>query len=159
VNGKGDLNERYKVHGNDLDSLRQGFREIGMPENRYREALAIVREITEANDVREFRWYKTEGKDELCCYWDKQTVNVLWITPSNVHMRAETSLVQRPQRATTWRGERDEPDEVGWLLPGADRGPGGGPQRPKAAEVLCPETFVWQPAGTVCPVCDVVHGE
>jgi hypothetical protein len=56
-------------------------------------------------------------------------------------------------------GERDEPDEVGWLLPGAVRGVGGGPQRPKAAEVRCPETFVWQPAGSVCPDCDVLHSE
>jgi hypothetical protein len=158
VNGKGDANKRYRVHGDGVDSLRAGFHEIGMPENRRGEARAIVREVVEANDVREFRWYKTEGKDELCCYWDDHAANVLWITPNNVHIKADTSLVRRPQRTATWREDRDG-GGVGWLLPGADRGAGGGRLRPKAADVRCPVTYIWQPAGTVCSSCDVVHSE
>lgn len=158
MNGKGEANKRYRVHGDGFNSLTAGFQEIGMPEVRRGEALAIVREVAEANDVREFRWCKTEGKDELCCYWDNHEVNVLWITATNVHIRADISLVGRPQRTTTWREDRDG-GGVGWLLPGADRGAGGGRQRPKAAELRCPVTYLWQPAGAVCPSCDTVHNE
>jgi hypothetical protein len=32
-------------------------------------------------------------------------------------------------------------------------------QRPQAAKVRCPETYLWQPAETVCPNCDVLHSE
>lgn len=103
------------------------------------------------------RWYMTEGKDELCCYWDDLAANVLWITANNVRVKADTSLVERPQRATTWK-EADG-SGVGWLLPGAERGTGGGRQRPKAAEVRCPVTNVSHPAGTDCPHCDEVHAE
>ena len=157
MNGKGDANKRYRVHGDGVDSLSTGFHEIAMPEHRRGEALAIVREVVETNDVREFRWYRYEDKDELCCYWDDHAANVLWITANNVHVKADTSLVRRPQRTTTWR-DRDG-GCVGWLLAGADRGAGGGRQRPKAAEVLCPVTYLLHPAGSVCPDCDVAHSE
>jgi hypothetical protein len=129
-----------------------------MPENRRREALVIVREIVEANDVREFRWYRTEGKPELCCYWDHHPANVLWITPTNVHINSDTRLVRRPQRPTNWSEDRDD-GGVGWSLPGSERGTGGGRHKPKAVEVLCPVAFVRLPVGSVCPECDVVHGE
>lgn len=158
MRGKGDANRRYRVHGDGVGSLVAGFDEIGMPPHRRVEALAIVRELVDANDVREFRWYKTEGKDELCCYWDDHQVNLLWITANNVHVTADTLLVRRPQRATTWREGRDG-GGVGWLLPGAVRGAGGGRPRPEASGLRCPVTYLWQPAGTVCPSCEVVHVE
>lgn len=155
--GKGDANQSYRVHGDDVDSLWTGFDEIAMPEHRRDEALAIVREVVEVNDAQDFRWYKTEGKDELCCYWDDLAVNVLWITANNVHIKADVSLVRRPLRTTDW-SEHDG-SGVGWLLPGADRGTGGGRQRPKVVEVRCPVTYLLHPAGTVCPDCDITHDE
>lgn len=155
--GKGDVYKGYRIHGDSVDSLRAGFDAIAMPENRRGEALAIVGEIFDANDVREFRWYMTEGKPELCCYWDDLVMNALWITASNVHMLADAPAVRRPPRATTWEDEKSFC--VGWTLPGADRTAGGGRHGPKAANVRCPATFLWQPVGTVCPDCEVVHSE
>ena len=79
----------------------------------------------------------------------------MWITANNVHVHADPSVVQRPpQRSVTWVGHDGC---VGWLLPGADRGTGGGRQQPRASQVRCPVTFLWQPAGTVCQECDEVH--
>jgi hypothetical protein len=157
VNGKGDANKRYRVHGDGVDPLTTGFNEIRMPQHRQREALAIVREVAAANGVRSFHWYKYESKAELCCYWDHHTANVLHITPTNVHIRADTSQIRRPPRAITWR-DRDGM-AVGWLLPGADPGAGGGRRRPIAAKERCPVTYMWLPAGSICPDCDVVHSE
>lgn len=53
MNGKGHVNKRYRVHGDGVDSLWTGFDKIAMPEHRRGEALAIVREVVEANDVHE----------------------------------------------------------------------------------------------------------
>lgn len=157
VNGKGDANKRYRVHGDGVESLWTGFEEIGMPEHRRSAALAMVREVVDANNVREFRWYKTEGKDELCCYWDDLALNVLWISANNVHFKADESLVRRSPRTTDW--VEHDGSAVGWLLPGGERGAGGGRQRPKVAEVRCPETYMLHPAGTVCPDCDIEHDQ
>jgi hypothetical protein len=128
-----------------------------MPEPRQGEALAIVREVAAVNGVRHLRWYKYESKDEFCCYWDGHTANVLWITPTNVHIQADSPLVRRPSCTVTWRDH--DGACVGWLLPGADAGTGGGRSRPKAAKVRCPVTHLWLPAGTVCPDCDLVQTE
>jgi hypothetical protein len=136
VNGKCDANKRYRVHGDGVDTLAADLDEIRMAEPRLSEALAIVREVDAANGVRSFRWYKYESKDELCCYWDGHMANVLWITPTNVHIQADSALVRRPNRTVTWR-DRDGVC-VGWLLPGADAGAGGGRSRPKAAKCAAP---------------------
>ena len=154
--GKGDANKRYAVHGDGLDSIREGFDHLGMPDYRRGEAFRVVSEVLAANDVVDFRWYKTDGTNELACYWDDQPSNVLWVTSSEVHIPADRGRVQRPARAVNWQKEGGA--RVGWLLPGAERGTGGGRREPEAAAVLCPETFIRQPVGSVCPTCDVVHG-
>jgi hypothetical protein len=65
--GKGDQHRRYAIHGDGIDSIRAGFDEIAMPSERRNEAVKIISEVLDANDVQEFRWYKTPGTDELCC--------------------------------------------------------------------------------------------
>jgi hypothetical protein len=155
MSGKGDANRRYRVHGDGLDSIRDGFAELAMPEHRRRDAFAIVNEVLRANEVVDFRWYKTEGKDELVCYWDEQPYNVLWVTASEVHIVSDTSRVRRPTRSVNW--QKEDGAYVGWLLPGAERGTGGGPRNSEVETVLCPETYIRQPSGTICPHCDVVH--
>ena len=154
--GKGDANRRYAVHGDGLASIRDGFNELAMPEHRRAEAFSIVSEVLAANRVVDFRWYRTEVTNELACYWDDQPTNVLWVTPSEVHIPAERGRVTRPPRPVNW--EKEDGAYVGWRLPGAERGTGGGRRKPELATVLCPQTFIRQPAGSVCPDCDCVHG-
>ena len=157
--GKGDINRQYAVHGDDLESVREGFRVLGMPEHRRAEAFQIVDEVLAANQVVDFRWYKTDGHNELACYWDDQPANTLWVTASKVHIPSDTASVTRPERPTDWQkeGQEEAGAYVGWLLPGAERGTGGGPRESEIATVLCPETYIRQPARTICPTCEVVH--
>jgi hypothetical protein len=126
-----------------------------MPEHRRAEAYRIVGEVLAANDVVDFRWYKTDGKSELVCYWDDQPANALWVTASEVHIPSDTARVMRPGRPVDW--QKEDGAYVGWLLPGAERGTGGGRRESEVATALCPETFIRQPAGTLCPRCEVVH--
>jgi hypothetical protein len=52
--------------------LTTGFNEIGMPQHRQREALAIVREVAAANGVRSFRWYKYESNGQRAAHHPDQ---------------------------------------------------------------------------------------
>ena len=152
MSDKGDYHRTYEIHGDGLESIWRGFAELGMPQGRQAEAFAIVSEVVEANRAAGFRWYKTPGTNELACYWDGATVNMLWITAGEAHIAADTA---RPERALTW--SKQDGAYVGWLLPGADGGTGGGPKKVEVAKVLCPVTYLWQPAGQPCLECEVVH--
>jgi hypothetical protein len=149
---KGDAHRSYLVHGDGLDSISTGLIAIRMPEHRRHVALALTREVARVNHARHFRWYKTPGKDELCCWWDEHEANVLWVWQGNVHVKP--GAVTAPTRPTDWIGHDGH---VGWLLPGAQRGSGGGPRRAEPGQVVCPVTFIAHPVGTECPDCEVVH--
>lgn len=151
--GKRDRNRRYDVHGDGVETVRDGLAEIGMDDSRRSAAVRLVGEVLEANGATDFRWYKTSGKDELACYWGDWTKNVLWVTPSEVHIRASDPIV-RPH-PTTWAGRNG--DLIGWLLPGAVSGGGGGRAMPPVKGVICPATGITQPPGTECTYCEVVH--
>lgn len=151
---KGTANEAYEVHGNSVEVIRQGLEAIGMPAHRQAAAQAIVREVLEANQAVDFRWYVPPGTPEVCCYWDGHEANVLWITSATVYVPVDKGI-GRPARALTWRKQGGT--HVGWLLPGAEAGRGGGPRQSPVAEVTCPVTFLRQPAGQPCPECEVVH--
>ena len=150
---KGDIHLTYRVHGSGLSSLVEGFSHIGMPEHRRKEATAIISEILDANGVGVFRWYKTDSLNELCCYWDDAAANMMWVGPGQIHIKSTTP---RPSRAITWT--KAGGNEVGWLLPGAVAGSGGGPATTVvASKVLCPDSGVLIPVGTLCPYCDEAH--
>jgi len=53
----GNRKQQNQVH-DDLESIREGFVELGMPEHRRAEAYQIVSEVLAANQVVDFRWYK-----------------------------------------------------------------------------------------------------
>lgn len=150
---KGNKYLDYEIHGEGLDSIRAGFGELGMPLERRDVALRIIREVLDANGVQVFRWYKTPGTNELCCYWDDADVNMLWVTPGDVHIEASTP---RPARPPNW--QKQDGKYIGWLLPGANAGTGGGQWHVEVATVLCPETFLYIPAGSECPNCEFIHG-
>lgn len=151
---KGAVNETYEVHGNSIETIRRGFEAIAMPGHRHAEAGMIVHEVLEANKVVDFRWYVPPGTPEVCCYWDDQETNVLWITSANVAIPADKGIA-RPRRALTW--SKLDGAIVGWLLPGSESGRGGGLRKAEVPEVTCPVTFIRQPAGQPCPECEVVH--
>ncbi len=151
---KGDAYRSYEVHGDSVETIRQGFEAIGMLGHRQAEAEANVREVVTANEVVDFRWYLPPGTPEVCCYWDEQEKNVLWVNSATVSILAEEEIV-RPARSLTWSKQRGA--IVGWLLPGAESGRGGGPRQSPVADVACPVTFIRQPAGQPCPECEVIH--
>ncbi len=153
MRGKGSTYRNYPIHGDSLASIREGFAELAMPRERWDEAYKLLSEVLETNQVSVFRWYKTAGTNELSCYWDDASVNMVWVTAGDVHIAADTP---RPSRPTTW--QKAGGSYVGWLLPGAHAGTGGGLREPEIAGVLCPETFVRNPLGTLCPTCEVIHG-
>jgi len=128
---KSNKNTDYSFHGNDVDSMKVGFEQIGMPHHRWDEAISIVNEVREANGVRSFRWYKVENTDELACYWDDATKNLLWVQRHEVHVLKEVSLPARPVDYT-----RDDGELIGWLLPGGSTGTGGGPPGIQSGEGL-----------------------
>jgi hypothetical protein len=148
--GKRGKNLTYEVHGDGVASLERGFDELRMPANRRREAIAIVGEVLAANDGGDFAWYKAR-KDELCCYWGDPDRNLLWITAGAVHM---LPTLPRPDRPLTYS---KEDGNVGWLLPGAEKGTGGGSKQREVATVLCPESGIRQPAGQLCAECEIIH--
>jgi hypothetical protein len=149
---KGDRHQSYDVHGEGLDTLPEGLSAIGMPELRRAEALRLVRQVATANNARVFRWYKTAGKDELCCWWDELEFNVTWVWPNRVNIK--TGAVTLPDRPIDWVGADGN---VGWLLPGAVAGTGGGPRHTSTPTTICPATYIAQPVGSECPDCEVVH--
>ncbi len=155
VAGKRSGNQKYKVHGEGVSSLVQGFDEIGMPEYRRSAALVLLGEVLAANDVTDFYWYMPPATEELCCYWDAAEQNQLWINAGELHVMKDEKAVRRPARPLTY--SKQDGDYVGWLLPGGQGGTGGGPQKPKIASVLCPKTFLYVPAGVPCDECDIVH--
>jgi len=153
--GKGDANREYRIHGDGVATLRAGFDEVAMPPFRRAEAMRIVTEVLDANAAVDFRWYKPEGTLEIASYWDHHDRNVMWVTPAEVHILADETRVKRPSRSLTWW--KGGGDYVGWLLPGAEKGLGGGRREPAIATVLCPLSYLRIPVGSVCPACDIVH--
>ncbi len=123
-----------------------------MPPHRRGVALEIVGEVLEAKDADDFYWFMTPGTDEVASYWDDSSINQLWITAGDVHVHPSTEL---PDRARTY--SKGDGVYVGWLLPGAEAGTGGGRPKTQVKTALCPETGITQPAGSICPDCDVVH--
>lgn len=93
---------QIEAEGNDFPSMLQGFSCIGMPPERRSAARALVEEVAKSNAVRDFHWYKPAGSNELSCYWDGSDVNLLWIGPGHVHVRADGPVV-RPDRPVDWR--------------------------------------------------------
>lgn len=152
MTGKGERHKSYALHGDGLESIHAGFDDIGMPGERRGEAMKIISEVLDANGVQDFRWYKPPATDELACYWDSAAINMLWVTAGEVHVDVTTS---RPPRPLTW--QKQDGKYVGWLLPGAVPGAGGAAKQPTTPTVLCPETFIHNPAGTICPTCDIIH--
>lgn len=151
---KRDANKTYKVHGDGIDSLRRGFDHIGMPSHRHAEAMRIVSEVIAANNATHFYWYAPPMTGEVCGYWDDAEVNQLWVQPSVVYVRRVTTT-RLPERALTH--QKQDAEYVGWELPGATSGGGGGDRRAEVAEVLCPAQFIRVPAGVECSYCEVVH--
>lgn len=115
MSGKGDKHREHAIHGDGLDSIGRGFDELGMPDGRRVEALAMIAE---------------------------NEVHIAKVTP-------------RPSRTLTWNKQVGE--YVGWLLPGAESGSGGGSKHTTTPKVLCPDSFLWHPAGTMCEHCEIVH--
>ncbi len=153
--GGAERHRRYKLHGEGFDSLSTGFNALVMPEARRTTAVAIVHEVLEANGALLLKWYMTPGTPEVACFWDDETQNTLWITAGHVHVAAESTTVIRSARPVNW--EKADGRYVGWLLPGAAAGDGGGKRACQVATVLCPEAFVMVPAGIVCDYCGVDH--
>lgn len=149
---KGDIHRQYQVHGDGVETLHRGLSAIGMPEMRRRAALSWVNEVAAVNGAQVFRWYKTDGKDELCCWWDELAFNAMWVWTNHVHVK--TGAVTLPDRPTDWVGDDGN---VGWLLPGALAGNGGSPRESHVPTTICPVEFITQPVGSECPYCEVVH--
>jgi hypothetical protein len=143
------------VHGRGLTSLPVGLADLAMPTSRQRAVHDIVSEILTLNGADDFVWYLPPATPELSCYWDAAATNLLWITTVGVHIK-RNGLVRPLPRSFTY--EKQDGDYVGWLLPGAEPGGGGGTKRPEVATAVCPATSLRQPAGRVCPECDVAHG-
>lgn len=153
--GKRTQNWSYAVHGEGISSLTPGFDEIGMPAHRRTAAVEIIREVLTANGASDFYWYKPPATEELCCYWDDATRNLMWINAGELHVISEPSIVALPARPVTYR--KQDGDLVGWLLPGAEAGAGGGPRKPTVPTVLCPDQFIEVPAAAECPYCEIRH--
>lgn len=113
--GKRTQNWSYAVHGEGISSLTPGFDEIGMPAHRRTAAVEIIREVLTANGASDFYWYKPPATEELCCYWDDATRNLMWINAGELHVISEPSIVALPARPVTYR--KQDGDLVGWLLP------------------------------------------
>lgn len=144
----------YKIHGEGISSLPAGLSHLVMVTARQQAAQSLAAEVLACNDGDDFVWYKTKSTPELACYWDGAPTNLLWITNSEVHVKADGPVVLL-NRPTTW--SKQEGEYVGWLLPGAEAGSGGGPKRTELPEVLCPATSLRQRAGIICPDCEIVH--
>jgi len=61
VEAEGDAPRIYRVQGDRVESLSEGFDELGMPTGRRSEAIEVVREVLAANEASVLRWYKTGG--------------------------------------------------------------------------------------------------
>lgn len=145
-----------EAEGTDFPSLLEGFSCIGMPPERRSAARALVEEVAKLNGANDFHWYKPAGSNELSCYWDASDVNLLWIGPGHVHIRADGPVI-RPDRPIDWR--KAEGEWVGWTLPGFVAGESGTGGSSRAVEkVPCPRHLAPpQPAGAECPECCEVH--
>lgn len=151
---RGDRYLTYEMHGSGVDSLPAGLAHLAMTTTRQRAAQDLVAEILALNGGDQFVWYIPPATPELSCYWGGAPTNLLWITNVGVHIKTDGPVVPLP-RPTTY--EKQGGDYVGWLLPGAEAGTGGGPKRPEVAWVLCPATSLRQPVGQVCSDCEIVH--
>ena len=145
-----------EASGTDVPSILRGFAFLGMLPKDQSVARALVDEIVERNSVKRFEWYKPAGTNELACYWDGSQVNLMWITPGHVHVRANGPVVG-PERPADWSKANGE--WVGWTLPSfAGGGTSSGADRPRVVTVSCPRHLAPpQPAGAECPECCEVH--
>ena len=98
---KGDSYQSYEVHGAGVESIEAALGEIEMPEDRRDAAMAAVRAIVQANEVKHLVWYKTPQKREIAAYWEDCSKNMLWIEPGNVHVDPD---VEFPLAVTGMKG-------------------------------------------------------
>ena len=155
MSSKAQRNETYERHGAGVDTLSIGFDELVMPHERRSMAIDIVRELLAANGASVLKWYMTAKTPEIACYWDDHEQNLLWITNTELHVMADSAIAALPDRPLSW--EKQGGRYVGWLLPGASSGTGGGKRNTAVATVLCPEQFVQVPADAACDYCEVFH--
>lgn len=149
-----DRYQTYDVHGQGLGTLSMGCAEIGMPDSRQRAAVEIVSELLKLNDADEFVWYVPPATPEVSCYWSGSSRLLLWISPVAVTIKRD-GPVSPLQRTPTY--QKEDGKYLGWLLPGAEPGTGGGARRPDIATVICPVSFQRQPSGQLCPDCEIIH--
>ncbi|MCU1498531.1 MAG: hypothetical protein JWM47_2484 [Acidimicrobiales bacterium] len=141
-----DRYQTYDLHGSSVTSLPIGLADIAMSPTRQRAAVGIVSDLLALNEAEGFVWYLPPATPELSCYWDAAPTNLLWITTIGVHIKRDGPVLPLPRPLTY---QKQDGDYVGWLLPGAEAGAGGGPKRPEVATVLCPASSLRQPAGQV----------
>lgn len=150
----GDRYLSYDVHGSGIGTLPEGFAHLAMAPARQRAAQQIVAELLKLNKAKRFVWYVPPATPEVCSYWDEAPTNLLWIHSAAVVIKRDGPVTPL-ERPTNYR--KQDGDYVGWLLPGAEAGVGGGRTRPEIDTVLCPITSLCQPAGSICPDCEIVH--
>lgn len=150
----GDRYLSHDVHGSGVGTLPEGFAHLAMAPARQRAAQQIVSELLELNNAKRFVWYIPPATPEVCSYWDDAPTNLLWITNVGLHVK-RGGPVKPLSRPITY--QKQDGDYIGWLLPGAEAGLGGGTRQAEVSTVLCPVTSLRQPAGSICPDCDVVH--
>lgn len=150
----GDRYQIYDVHGRGVDTVPTGCAALAMSDTRQRAVVEIVSELLVLNDAERFVWYLPPATPELSCYWGGAATNLLWITTGAVHIKRNGPVIQRLR---PFNYQKADGDHVGWLLPGAEAGTGGGPKRREVATVLCPASSLQQPAGQLCPDCEIVH--
>lgn len=154
VAGGSERYKTYAVHGRGWGSVRAGLAELAMPSSQQQAAMELVSEIAALNGAVDFVWYMSPGTAEVKCYWDWAPTNLLWITTVGVLVKRGGPVTPLARPCTY---DKAEGDYLGWLLPGAEPGTGGGAKDGAVATVLCPVTYLRQPAGQTCPDCEVVH--
>ena len=154
MTARADRYTGYDVHGSGVGSLQSGFAELTMPATRQRAAVEIVTELLTVNSAEDFVWYLPPATPELSCYWGGAATNLAWITAGALHIKRDGPVVPLTRPFTY---QKADGDYAGWLLPGAEPGSGGGPKRREVATVVCPATSLRQPAGQICPDCEILH--
>jgi hypothetical protein len=152
--GSGDRYLSYDVHGSGVESLAEGLANLAMAPARQRAAKEIVGELLTLNSAERFVWYLPPATPEVCAYWNDAPTNLLWITNVGVHLKRDGPVTPLARPITY---EKQDGDYIGWLLPGAEAGTGGGARPSEITTVLCPVTSLRQPAGSLCPDCEIIH--
>jgi hypothetical protein len=134
---KGEAYRRYELHGEGVESI--ALDAIGMPAFRQPAAIAAIKAIIAANDVRDLVWYKVPNTAEIAAYWEGCRTNKLWIEAGNVHVDPDVSF---PLTVTGLKGGVQPMHH----LPGVTPGSGGG--RSERIESPMPCHVCFNPHGT-----------